>query len=609
MPFRAFSATRVRALLPVLGAALLGVLAVPTVPAPAGARGGAEEPVFGQLVPREPWDLLLIGGRLVDGTGNPWRHADIAIRDDRIAAVAPPGLLPPSEALEVLDVTGLVIAPGFIDLNGQSDTQYLSDGSALSKLFQGVTTEIMGESTTPAPINALTGGPATGSGPLAARRSVEWRRFAGWLEEMEAGGVSLNVGSFLGGTTVRRYAMGAGEGAPSRAQLDTMRAVTARAMEDGAFGVATALIYPPGAYAGTDELVEIAEVVAQYGGIYITHLRSESYRVLEALDEAAEIGERAGVPVEIFHLKAAGVENWERTDEILARIEGARERGIDMAASMYPYTAASTSLTACFPPWSQANDRLFTNLRDPGARARMRADMIGPPGDWENWCRLATSEGSIVSTVSQVEHIPLVGRNLEEVAEWLGVEDWVEAAMELVLRDRSNVGMIYFAMSEEGIRAKLQQPWMKFGTDGAGWDPARGGRQVHPRAFGTYARILGTYVRDEGVLTLEEAVRKGSAAVADRIGLEDRGYVRAGYFADLAVFELEAVEDRSTWGRNELASGVAHLFVNGVPVIRDGIPTGARPGRFVRGPGTRFSPASRTGASEPAPAPPGALGS
>jgi dihydroorotase/N-acyl-D-amino-acid deacylase len=544
-------------------------------------------PVCAQVAPPEgPWDILLLGGRLVDGSGNPWRFADVALRGDRIAAVAPPGLLDPENAREVLDVRGLVVAPGFIDLNGQSDEQYLADGSALSKTFQGVTTEIMGESNTPAPVNARILGAVNPADPVAVRRSVEWRRFGGWLEEMEASGVAVNVGSFIGGTTVRRYAMGASLGAPSPAELDTMRAVTARAMQDGAFGVATALIYPPGAYAGTDELVEIARVVRRYGGVYITHLRSESNRILEAIDEAAEIGERAGIPVEIYHLKAAGMENWGLTEEIIARIEDARAGGVEIGAAMYPYTAASTSLTACFPPWSQADDRLFPNLRDPAARARIREDMLGPPSDWENWCRLATSAGSIVSTVSRQEHLPLIGRNLEEVAQIQGAADWVEAAMDLVLRDGSTVGMIYFAMSEDAVRRILTVPWIKFGTDGSGWNPRAGGGQPHPRAYGTYPRILGRYVRDEGVLGLEDAVRKASSAVADRIGLRERGTVRAGYFADIVVLDLAAVEERATYERpHQLAEGVVHLFVNGQAVIRDGAATDARPGRFLRGPG------------------------
>lgn len=530
------------------------------------------------------WDLLLVGGRLVDGSGNPWQRADVAIRGDRIAAVAPAGALDPQRALEVLDLEDRVLAPGFIDPNGQSDHLYLDDGSALSKLFQGVTTEIMGESNSPAPL--APGEPATHAvDSIAERRTREWRRFSGWLEEMEAAGVALNVGGFLGGTTVRRHAMGYSEGEPGPRELEVMRDVTARAMEDGAFGVATALIYAPGAYAGTEELVQIAQVVAEYGGLYITHLRSESYFITEAIDEAIEIGERSGAPVEIFHLKVAGRDNWDRTDEVIAQIEAARERGVDVSAGIYPYTAASTGLTACFPPWVQADGGLYRNLEDPAARERIRAEMGGAPGRWENWCRLAGPEGSVIATVSNPDHVRWVGRSLAEVARERGV-DWIDAAMDLVLEDRSRVGMIYFAMDEDRLRQKLALPWIKFGTDGAGWNPERAGGQPHPRAYGSYARIFGRYVREEGVLTLEEAVRKASWAVAERLGISDRGLVVPGFHADLVVFDPETFEERSTFERpHQLAVGVEHLFVNGVPVISHGEATGARPGRFLRGPG------------------------
>jgi len=540
-----------------------------------------------------PFDLLLVGGHLVDGTGNAWRYADVGIAGDRITAVAPAGRLDPARALEVVDVTGLVVAPGFIDLNGQSDGTYLTDGSALSKIFQGVTTEIMGESNTPAPLNANTGAAANRSDTTAVRRSREWVRFDAWLEEMERGGVALNVGSFVGGTTIRRWALGMSERPPSPAEVDSMRAVTRRSMEEGAFGVATALIYAPGAFAETEELVEISRVVAEYGGVYITHLRSESYHILEALDEAIAIGERSGVPVEIYHLKLAGVDNWGLTEQVVARIEEARARGIDLSAGMYPYTAASTGLTACFPPWVQADGNLYRNLANSEARVRIRAQMTGPPTRWENWCRLATPEGSRIASVSNPDHVRFVGRTLAEVADELQT-DWVEAAMDLVLHDRSRVGMIYFAMDEDNVRRKLTLPWMKFGTDGSGWNPSRGGGQPHPRAYGTYPRILGRYVREEGVLPLEDAIRKSSWAVADRIGLADRGLVMEGFYADLAIFDPETIAERSTFERpHQLATGMVHVLVNGVPVIRDGEATEARPGRFVRGPGAILRPTGR----------------
>jgi N-acyl-D-amino-acid deacylase len=532
-----------------------------------------------------PFDRILVGGRLVDGTGNAWRYGEVGLAGDRIVAVAPPGQLDRSRALEVVDVTGLVVAPGFIDLNGQSDGTYMTDGSALSKIFQGVTTEIMGESNTPAPLNRNVSGAVDASDSVAVRRAREWVRFDAWLEEMERGGVSLNVGSFLGGTTVRRWALGMSEREPTAAEVDSMRAVTRRSMEEGAFGVATALIYAPGAYAGIEELVEISRVVAEYGGVYITHMRSESYFILDALDEAIEIGERSGVPVEIYHLKLAGVENWDLTDQVVERIEDARARGLDVSAGMYPYTAASTGLTACFPPWVQADGNLYRNLANPEARARIRAEMTGPPTRWENWCRLAGPEGSRIASVSNPDHVRWVGRTLAQVAEERGV-DWVDVAMDLVLNDRSRVGMIYFAMDEENVRRKLALPWMKFGTDGSGWNPRGAGGQPHPRAYGTYPRILGKYVRDEGVITLEDAVRKSSWAVADRIGLKDRGLLVEGFYADVVVFDPDRVAERSTFERpHQLAEGMVHVFVNGEAVIQGGEATGARPGRFVRGPG------------------------
>jgi N-acyl-D-amino-acid deacylase len=536
-------------------------------------------------VPVDTLDVLLRGGRLVDGTGNPWRFADVGILGDRIVAIRPPGGLDGLHARRVIDLEGRVLAPGFIDMNGQSDTMYLEDGGALSKIFQGVTTEIMGESNTPAPVNRNVNGSVPAGDARAARRAREWVRFDAWLEEMEAGGVAVNVGSFLGGTTVRRWAMGMAEGVPSEAQLDSMRAVTRRSMQQGAFGVATALIYAPGAFAGTDELVEIAREVAAYGGVYITHLRSESYHILEALDEALEIGERSGAPVEIYHLKLAGVDNWGLTDAVIERIEAARARGLDVRAGLYPYTAASTGLTACFPPWVQADGRLYQNLSSPQQRARIRAELTGPPTTWENWCRLATPEGSIVASVSNPDHVRFVGRSLAEVARIRGV-DWVDAAMDLVLRDRSRVGMIYFAMDEDNVRRKLALPWISFGTDAAGWNPRAAGGQPHPRAYGTYPRILGHYVREEEVLSLEEAVRKSSWAVAERLGIRDRGLVMEGFFADLVAFDAETIRENSTYTRpHQLATGVDWVWVNGIPVIAQGRATGARPGRFVRGPG------------------------
>jgi len=529
------------------------------------------------------WDLLVTGGRVVDGTGNPWRWADVAIEGDRIVRIAAPGMLDPRSADRVIDADGDVVAPGFVDLNGQSDEALLRDGRAVSKLYMGVTTEIMGESNTPAPWKAYNEGPPDPSDTTAVRRSVEWERFGGWLEEIEAGGVAVNVASFIGGTTVRRYAMGFREGRPSAAELDTMRAVTARAMEDGALGVATALIYPPGAYAGTDELVDISRVVADHGGVYISHIRSESYGLLEAIDEAIEIGRRASVPVELYHLKAAGTENWPLLDEAIARIDGARAEGIDVQAAIYPYTAASTSLQACLPPWASADGRLRENLRDPEARARIVADMTGPADAYENWCRLSGPEGAMIVGVSSANR-DLIGASLADLAERRGLP-WADAVVDLLVEE-GNAGMVYFAMSDENVRKKLRQPWIKIGSDAGARDPATATGMTHPRTYGTYPRILGLYVREEGVIGLEEAVRKMTSAVTDRVGLEKRGLLREGYHADLVIFDPETIGEMTTYtDPHRLSEGIEHVFVNGVPVMLDGELTDARPGRFLRGPG------------------------
>lgn len=530
------------------------------------------------------WDLLIAGGRLVDGSGVPWRYADVAVSGDRIAAVLAPGTADWSEAKEVIRVPELVVAPGFLDINGQGDSGLFGDGRALNKLFQGVTTEIMGESNTPAPLNANVTGRVDPEDQEAVRRAGAWGQFSTWLEELEAQGVGLNVASFLGGTTVRRYAMGMRPGAPGSAELDTMVAVTRRSMRQGALGVATGLIYPPGSYADTYELSVIASEVSRHGGIYISHVRSESAGLLEALDEAVEIGRRSGAPVEIFHLKAAGIENWGLQGEAVARIEAARRQGVDIQASLYPYTAASTSLQACIPPWASANGLLGENLRDPEVRPRLEAEMARVGDGWENWCALSSPAGAMVVGVREDRNRWMIGRSLAEVAEAQGVP-WTRAVLDLLV-DEGNASMVYFAMSEENVRRLLTLPWIKIGSDGGVWNPEVATAMTHPRAYGTYPRILGRYARDEGLLTLEEAIRKMTWSVASRVGLRDRGLVREGMAADLVIFDPAEIRETATFTEpHQLAVGVRHLLVNGEPVIREGRYTGALPGRFLRGPG------------------------
>ena len=527
-------------------------------------------------------DLVIRNARIVDGTGAAWFWGDIAVDGDRIARITPRGGLRGLEAGQRIDVRGLVVAPGFIDIQSHSRDEVLTgDARVISKVTQGVTTEIFGEGESNAPANRNTRGddppgPHDFSGPQGFDR---------WLTTMERRGVSVNVGSFVGAGTVRIYAKGMAQGPATPAELDTMRAVLRNAMADGAFGLASALIYPPNSFAGTDELIEVARAMAPAGGVYITHMRSEGDAWLEAIDEAIQIGKEAGVPVEIYHLKAGGRRNWDKTAAAIARIDSARAAGIDVQANMYPYVAGATGLSACFPPWASADGQLLRNLADPAVRQRMRAEMDAATASWENLCRLGGPEGVMFVGFRKDGHQRLVGRRLSEVAAELG-RDWQDVAMDLVLADSSRIETVFFLMSEENVRTKLRQPWIKFGTDAGGEDPERVRGMTHPRAYGTYPRILGRYVREERVLTLEDAVRKASSAVAARLSIPDRGLIRPGFFADLVVFDPATIIDHATFERpHQLSTGILHVFVNGVAVVRDGRHTGATPGRAVRGPG------------------------
>lgn len=546
-----------------------------------------------------PFDVILTGGRVVDGTGSAWFYGDVAIRGDRIAAVAPAGVLAGKAARERLDVRGLVVAPGFIDLQSHSRGAFLGgDGRVVSKVTQGITTEILGEGWTNAPANALTVMSSGAEDPEAARRSIDFagaHGFDAWLRAMETHGVSVNVGSFVGATTIRAYAKGAAPGAATAEELDTMRAAVRRAMEDGAFGVASALIYPPGAFAATEELIELARAMAPYGGLYITHMRSEADRLLEAIDEAIRIGRVGGVPVEIYHLKAAGRRNWGKAPLAVAKIDSARAQGLDVQADMYPYAGASTGLTACLPPWASAEAKLFDNLADPAVRARIKAEMLRPAVDWENLCDLSTPEGVLLLGFRRPENQQWRGKRLSDVAAALG-KDWAETALDLILSERRRIESIYFAMAEGNVRFQLRQPWIKFGSDAGGQDPDSARDLTHPRAYGTFPRILGRYVREGKVLGLEDAIRKMSSAVATRLSLDDRGVLRPGMFADVVVFDPESVIDRATFEQpHQLSEGVRHVFVNGVAVVRDGRHTGAKPGRILRGPGYRLAARSLDG--------------
>jgi N-acyl-D-amino-acid deacylase len=537
-----------------------------------------------------PYDLIIENGRVVDGTGAAWFFGDVAVRGDRIARITQHGVLHNAAARQRIDAGGLVVAPGFIDIQGQSGGLFLAgDGRDVGKISQGVTTEILGEGATPAPINparfaeSIQGASAVDT--ALVRRFTEPHGFDNWLRAMAAHGISPNVGSFVGAGTIRVYGMALAMGEAKGAALDSMRAAVRRAMEDGAFGMASALIYPPNTFASTEELVEEAKAMSPYGGVYITHMRSEADKLLEAIDEAARIGREGGVPVEIYHLKAAGVRNWAKARAAIAKIDSARAAGLDIQADMYPYTAGGTGLTSCLPPSVSAEGKLFDNLADPAMRAKLRAEVEHPTSDWEDLCGQATPPNVLITDLRRPENAAYVGKRLSEIAQMMNT-DYLNAAMNLILSERRRVETIYFLMNEDNVKLQLQQPWIKIGTDAAGPEPDSVRGLLHPRSYGTYPRILGRYVRDEHVLTLEDAVRKMSSAVATRLAIADRGILRSGMYADVVVFDPNTIIDRATFEQpKQLSVGVRYVWVNGTLVWRDGAHTGAKPGRILRGQG------------------------
>jgi dihydroorotase/N-acyl-D-amino-acid deacylase len=545
------------------------------------------QPSTGAPRPQAEFDLVLENGHVVDGTGAAWFLGDVAIVGDRIARVGAAGSLRRFAAKQRLDVHGLVVAPGFIDI--QSGTNFLGDGRSVSKVTQGITTEILGEGGTPAPTNDKTaaGGQFATGGPQGTGAYPGPHGFRAWLDAMQAHGTSPNVGSFIGAATVRVYAKGQAIGKPDAAELDTMRAVVRRAMEDGAFGIGSALIYPPGNYATTDELIEMAKAMSPYGGIYITHMRSEADALLEGIDEAITIGTKGGVPVEIYHLKAAGTRNWAKGPAAIAKIDSARRAGVDVQADMYPYVAGGTGLSACTPPWASENGKLIDNLQNPEMRAKIKAEMNNAHTEWENLCLLATPQNVLVLGLNKPENKQYAGKRLGEIATMMN-KSWDDAAMDLLISERQRIGTVYFLMSEDNVKLNLAQPWIKFGTDAGGVDPDSARGLTHPRAYGTFPKVLGQYVRDEKVMPLEDAVRKATSAVATRLSIPDRGLLREGFFADIAVFDPNAIIDHSTFEQpHVLSEGVKLVFVNGVLIVRDGRHTGAKPGKVLHGPGAR----------------------
>jgi N-acyl-D-amino-acid deacylase len=535
----------------------------------------------------QEFDLVLSGGRVVDGSGNAWFYGDVGIRGDRIVRVTPAGMLKDAAAKQRIDARGLVVAPGFIDIQGASQGPLLGgDGRVISHVGQGITTEIMGEGWTLAPSNEKTLASMQSLGRTAAVPRFDGEHgFDVWLKAMEQHGASLNFGSFVGAATVRQYVKGMQEGEASATEMEQMQVLVKNAMLDGAFGVASALIYPPGSYANTRELTGIAKAMAPYGGIYITHMRSEADHLIESIEEALAIGRGAGVPVEIYHLKAGGRRNWQKIPEAIALIDKARRAGQDAGADMYPYMAGATGLTACFPPWTAADGKLFDNLADAGVRAKIKAEMAQTVTEWENMGQLAGPENILIVALAKAENQGFNGKRLSEIARMQN-KDWRDAAMDLVLSEHRRVETMYFMMSEDNLALQLKQPWMKIGTDSVGVNPEGAKDLAHPRSYGTFPRILGEFVREKKVMPLEEAVRKMTSATARRLSLTDRGLLQAGMFADVVVFDAETVADKSTYEKpHQLPAGIRWVIVNGTVVMKDGVHTGATPGRAIRGPG------------------------
>ena len=543
-----------------------------------------------------PFDTRITGGRIVDGSGNPWFHAVVALSGDTIAAIAPAGTIDPSRANEVVDASGHVVSPGFVDIQSHSLVSLLTDSRSLSKVTQGVTTEIMGEGTTPSPFGGRIAHPFEPS--LVRRMGADayaewdtlgrtWTRFGDWLRELERRQMSVNFGSFIGGGTVREFGKGHEMGQPTPDELNAMRGCLDQAMRDGAFGIATALIYPPGAYADYDELAALMEVVARYHGVHITHVRSEETRLLEGIDEALALARQTGVITEIYHLKAIGRANWHKMPQVIEMIDRARADGLDVTVDMYPYVAAGTGLEACLPYWASEDGRLYENLADSVLRARMRSEMSVVSDEWENLGLSAGPENILVAGITDPEIIRYRGWRIAEIAADRK-QEWQDVILDLLTIEGADIFTMYFGMSEDNLRLQLRQPWIKVSTDAGGVDPVTTEPHgpMHPRAYGTYPRVLAKYVREEGVLTLEDAVRKMSSSVCDRLGLRDRGLLRVGMKADVIVFDPETIQDHSTWtDTHRLSTGVRDVWVSGGRVLRDGEHTGATPGQWVKGPG------------------------
>jgi N-acyl-D-amino-acid deacylase len=534
----------------------------------------------------QDFDVIIRNGAVYDGSGGEAQHVDLAIKGDRIVGL---GDFKNASARTIVDASGLAVAPGFINMLSWSTESLIQDGRSQSEIREGVTTEIMGEGESMGPLNE----------ELKKRMlreqadikfEIKWNTLADYLQYLEKRGVSCNVASFIGAATIRENVIGFEDKAPTPEQLDQMRELVRKEMEAGALGIGTALIYPPAFYAKTEEIIELCKVAAKYKGKYISHMRSEGNQLLEALDELIRISREANIPAEVYHIKAAGQKNWPKVDELLSRIEAAQKGGLNIRANMYTYTAAGTGLDACFPPWTEDGGypALFKRLRDPATREKIKAEVMIDSDKWENLYLAAGSPNKILLVAFKSEKLkPLTGKTLAEVAKMRG-KDPIETAMDLVAEDESRIGTIYYLMSEENVKKEIAKPWISFGSDEASQAPEGVflKSNPHPRAYGNFARVLGKYCRDEKVIRLPDAIRRLSALPATNLGLDHRGFLKEGMFADVVVFDPATIADHATFEKpHQYATGVKHVFVNGAQVIKDGEHTGAKPGRALWGPG------------------------
>jgi N-acyl-D-amino-acid deacylase len=535
------------------------------------------------------FDLVILNGHIVDGTGSPWYAADVGIRDGRIAAI---GRLAGAAAKQTVDARGKIVAPGFIDMLGQSELTVLVEPTLPSKIFQGITTEITGEGGSAAPLNdAIVQADKVDYDHL--KITPDWRTYAQYFARVEKQGIGINMAHFVGATQVRRMVLGDADKQPTAAELDRMKGLVREAMEQGAVGLSTSLQYPPAPYAKTEELIALAGEAAKHGGVYATHMRSEAGTVLEALDEAIRIGREANIPVEIWHVKAAGKRNWGRMKEIVAKIEAARRAGVDITADTYAYPAWFNSFSAFIPPWAHdgGDEKLLARLKDPQARARIKKDLLSPDDKgWDNeWQEIPGPEAVLIGAVQNPELKGIQGKTLAEVAA-LWKLDPIDTIFEILIKDHAFTYVAVFGMSEPDVALAVAQPWVSFNNDSQGTAPAGllGQEHPHPRAYGTFPRVFRKYVREDTLLSLEEAVRKMTALPAQKMRLADRGVLKAGMWADIVVFDPDQIADKATFAQpNQLSVGMDYVLVNGVPVIAAGKATGAKPGKILRGPGAK----------------------